>query len=163
MNAELDMTLCVKCHKKRSMRSNPRSVMPLGHAVETAEAILIKRLDDLYLQWVEQSAPKFNLTNSDLIQLLQELQLTFFPSAFDDGEKYEPNAGERMNVPPLSLFARRPAESPVVRLIVESERAKAVGRLRMTDGKVVLTDSDLARLAERRERRGERHAAGVAV
>lgn len=141
-----------------------RERMPASHALETVLAILIRRLDDR-LEAVAELVREHLTDYMDVdacerlaIRLVQDLQLTFFRSAFEDGEAYQPDPAGRMGrlpefiprVPMLSVFARH---------LLQEEREKAAGQLRMKDGSAVFTDADLVRLAERRETREGRAVA----
>jgi len=154
-----DSSLCSRCEKRTNQAHNPRSRMPSGHAVSTAESILIKRLDDR-LEAIAGIVHEHMTEYSDAdqcerlaIRIIQDVQMVLFPLAFSDGPAYEPDPSGRMDGPPVGLFSRRPAESPFVAALLAEERKRAAGQLRMKDGSSVFTDADLGRLAARREAR----------
>jgi hypothetical protein len=138
--------------------------MPVSHALETIQGVLIDRLDGR-LEAVAALVHEHLTDHMDAdacerlaIKLIQDLQVTFFPSAFGYGEQYQPDPAGRMErvadwlprVPMLSIYARH---------LIEAEREKAAGKLRMPDGSALLADADLVRLASRREARESRAVA----
>jgi hypothetical protein len=155
--------VCSECGRPHF---KPRERMPASHALETVQAILIRRLDDR-LEAVANLVHEHLADHADVdacerlaIRLVQDLQLTFFRSAFEDGEAYQPDPAGRMGrlpefiprVPMLSVFARH---------LLQEERAKAAGQMKTTDGTPVFSDGELVRMKERREKREARQTAAV--
>lgn len=162
-----DPTLCSRCEKRTNQAANPRSRMPRGHAVSTAESILIRRLDDrleAIAGIVHEHMAEYadaDLCESLAIRIIQELQSLFFPMAFSDGPPYQADPSGRIDAVRVGLFSRRPAEAPYVRAVIEAERQKAAGKLKTPSGESLLTDGELCRLAARRERREARQVSAV--
>lgn len=154
-NTSTSPDICGECGRPHYRK---RERMPLDHAVQTVEGILVGRLDDLYHQWIQGDGGRFGLAEDDLLELLQSLQITLFPTAFGAGEPYTPDVNGRMDVPPIGLFKRRPTEVIFARHVIEQERATAAGRMKLPDGAAVFNDNDLAVLRVRRGQRESRVA-----
>jgi hypothetical protein len=132
--------------------------MPVSHALETIQGVLIDRLDgrleavaDLVHEHLSDHADA-DTCERLAVRIIQDLQVLFFPHAFGDGEPYQPDPDGRMEKVP-DWIPRLPTLSIYARELVAQEREKAAGKLTMPDGSAMLTDADLVRLAERREAR----------
>lgn len=156
-NTSTTPALCGECGRPHYRK---RERMPLDHAVQTIEGILISRLDDLFAEWVDGDGEKFGLTCSEWIELFQSIQLKLFPHAFDDGDDYETDPAGRMDIPPRKdgLVLKRPTAAILAHHLIQQERATAAGRMQMPNGNTVFTDEDLLVLRGRRGRRENRVA-----
>ena len=153
--------LCAMCAK--SVPPKPRSVMPLTHAIETVQGILISRLDSMsddiariVAEEVGEHAdcpPRVYLAIAG--RLIDALNWRFFPEAYEDGEPYTPDPAGRMDVPtnPVGLIPRRPTIAIYARHLLEVGRSSPAAALRADDGKPLLNEAELVRLGERIEKR----------
>lgn len=153
-------------------RARPRHTMPLDHAVQTVEAIMIQRLDDrlerverIVLDVAADYLEEEGHARTIAIRVIQELQDALFPGAFDDGPQYVPDPAGRMCVPdnPLGLVPRRSTTCILARHLLkgrESPAAALTVATKDTGGNRVVapvfTDADLAELGRRQELRGSR-------
>lgn len=174
----IDPSICSHCQRRKNQKANPRSVMPKGHALETTQAILIERLDNM-LGDVERivneeaadALPDDGTRQTAAIRIIQALQVCFFPSAFEDGEPCQPDPAGRQKVPPpagllrnlptLAIYARyleRGKKSPAAKLTISNPDVKP-GQSRAVVP--LFKDADLIRLAERQEMREMREARGL--
>jgi hypothetical protein len=160
-----------KQHKSRPCRlcgvsppapPKPRSVMPVGHAVETVRGILIDRLDgalgDLTRIAFEEACGLIEdqgTAESLAVRFVQRAQERLFPEEFGDGPEYTPDPSARMDVPPnpVGLVPRLPTMAIYARHLLEQGRQSPAASLSLPDGSPVFGDADLVRLAERQQRR----------
>lgn len=136
----------------------PRSVMPLTHAMETVQGILIDRLDstvDDLVQIITDEAAE-HIDNARIVQriagrIIDAINWRLFPDAYQDGEPYTPDPAGRIDTVPAftGLVPRLPTMAIYAKHLLEvGQRSPAVQSL-----PGVFTQSDLIRLGERIGRR----------
>lgn len=95
--------LCSAC--KAKLPKKPRSVMPVGHAFQTVQGILIDRLDSLTDDIArivgDEVGRRWDADPRQLAscagRIIDALNYRFFPEAYEDGEQYTPDPAGRMS------------------------------------------------------------------
>lgn len=149
--------LCQAC--KAKLPKKPRSVMPVGHAFQTVQGILIKRLDSLTDDIArivgEEVGRRWDADPRQLAscagRIIDAINYRFFPEAYEDGEQYTPDPSGRVDVPPneIGLVPRLPTIAIYARHLLDLGRQSPV--CESLPG--VFSDGELARLGERIEKR----------
>ncbi len=151
---------CRLCGLDKPTPPKPRSVMPLTHALETVQGLMIDRLDSHLAAVtgivIKHAADHMEPADAEsvAVTIIQDLQMLFFPDAFD-GPAYTPDPNERMDVPvnPVGLVPRHPLVAVYARHLLEAGKQSPAASLTMPDGSAVFSDAELARLGERISRR----------
>ncbi len=147
------------CRLCGAVPPKPRSVMPLTHALETVQGILIDRLDSM----TDDIARIIGDEVTDLLdvpppvlariagRVIDGLNYRFFPEAYEDGEPYTPDPAGRMALPvnPVGLIPPRPTIAILARHLIEKGKASPANA--SLPG--LFTDAELERLGQRIERR----------
>jgi hypothetical protein len=155
--------MCVSCQGKLPPKRKPRPKMPLTHALETVQGVMIARLDamayDIAKIVGDEVREEVECEQAVLARIagriVNALNYRFFPEAYEDGEPYTPDPAGRMDdvpVQPLGLVPKRPTIAILAAHLLRGQQS-AAAELALPDGQPLFTESDLARLGERQARR----------